>query len=130
MTALTSTTPAPTDSAAAAQAKADALMKDDTLARAKGNTPDQLAARQRVASLFCDIHFPAETAAARAARLATLDYSAPVTNLNGRAVDLQNPRAKGLLGLGRKPAYLVSARFPPQKPEDPIYALEYFPVKA
>jgi len=130
MSSILPTPPAAGDPAAAAQAKSDVWLKDDALARAKGAAAPQLAARQRVARLFCDIHLAAETEDARAAHLACIDYAAPVATVNARNIDVQNPRAKGLLGLGRKPAYLVSARFPPQKPEDPIYALEYFPIKS
>jgi hypothetical protein len=129
MTTILSSAPAQGDSSATAQTQADAWMRDSALAQAKGSTPDHIAARQRVARLFCEIHLPADAPDARAAHLASIDDSAPVANINGRTVDLQNPKAKGFLGLGRKPAYIVSERFPPQKPEDPIYALEYFPVK-
>ena len=122
---------APTmDPTAKAHAMAGAFMKDDALARAKGSTPDQVAARQRVARLFCDIHFASESPELRAGRVALIDFSLPVATINGRAVDPQNPKSKGFLGMGRKPAYFFSAAFVPQKPEDPIYALEYFPVKA
>jgi hypothetical protein len=125
------TKPSVYDQASAAAVKqAELWAQDDALARAKGAAPEQVAARQRVAKLFCEIHFTAESAEVRAGHLASIDYSAPLAPINARTVDPQNPKAKGLFGLGRKPAYLVSARFPPRKPEDPIYALEYFPVKA
>lgn len=113
---------------AEAAKQAELWAKDDALARAKGSGAEQVAARQRVAKLFCGIHFSTETADVMANRLAAIDYSAPLRAVNGRTIDVQNPRAKGFLGLGRTPAYFVSARFPPQKADDPIYALEYFPV--
>jgi hypothetical protein len=122
--------PNPDKTSANAAKQAELWAKDDALARAKGAGVDQIEARRRVAKLFCDIHFPADSAEVVANRLAFIDYSAPVITINGRAVNLENAKAKGLFGLGRKPAYLVSSRFPPQKPEDPIYVLEYFPVKA
>ena len=117
--------------AASAKAKAmtDGWMQDDALARAKGSTPEQVAARQRMAKLFCGMHFSRESEELRGQRLALIDYTAPITSVNGRSVDLQNPKSKGFMGMGRKPAYFISATFPPQKPEDPIYALEYYPVK-
>lgn len=31
--------------------------------------------------------------------------------------------------MGRKPAYLVSQKFPPKGAEDPIYCLQYLPLK-
>ena len=31
---------------------------------------------------------------------------------------------------GRKPAYVLSKQFAPKAETDPVYALEYFPVKA
>jgi hypothetical protein len=117
------------DASAAAQATADARAADDALARSKGATPEHAAARQRVAALFCDTHLPAEPAAARAARLAKIDYASPVVTTNARGVDVSNPRAKGFLGIGRKPAYLLSEKYPPKGPDDPIYALEYLPAK-
>ena len=54
----------------------------------------------------------------------------PVTNVNARTVDASKPKKNGLFGFGRKrPAYLVSKHLPPTKPDDPIYALEYYPLK-
>ena len=112
-----------------AKAKAAQMQNDDKLARAKGSSPEQLIARQHVAAFFREAHCPTDAPEVRAAHLAAIDYGAPVATINGRTVDLQSPRAKGLLGLGRKPAYWVSERFPPKSAEDPIYALEFFPVK-
>ena len=129
-TMFTANPPATSDPSVAAQAQADNCLRDDAQAQAKGSTPEQRAARHRVAQLFCEIHLASDAPEARSTRLAVIDYSAPVAVINGRGVDLQNPKAKGFLGLGRKPVYLVSTRFIPQKPEDPIYALEYIPVKA
>jgi hypothetical protein len=120
----------PEEVSAKARATTDGFLKDDALARAKGAKPEQVAARQRLAKFFCDSHFAAESAELRAGRLAQIDYTAPLATVNGRTVDVQNPKAKGFLGMGRKPAYFVSATYPPQTPEDPIYALEYFPLKA
>jgi hypothetical protein len=109
--------------------QAEAWAQDDALARGKGSSPEQVAARQRVTKLFCAIHFAGEAAEATASRLAAVDYQAPVTTINGRTVDVQNPKAKGFLGLGRKPGYWVSEKYPPKGAEEPIYAIEYFPVK-
>jgi hypothetical protein len=112
------------------QAKADAWLKQDLVARSKGSSPEQIEARKGVARLFCEMHFPADTPAARDARLAQIDYTQPLSPANGRTVDTGNPKASGFLGMGRKPAYLVSAQFLPKKPEDPIYALQYIPLKS
>ena len=112
-----------------AKAKADAWTKDDALARAKGNTPEQIEARKRVAKLFCEIHLPDEKPADRDARLAKIDYTQPLFPNNARGIDVNAPKGTGFLGMGRKPSYLVSVKYPPQKPEDPIYALEYYAVK-
>jgi hypothetical protein len=111
------------------QAQADAWMKDDSLARAKGDTPEQVEARTRVAQLFCQIHLPDDTPDARAARLAAIDYACPVSSTNARGIDVNNTRGTGFLGFGRKKSYILSAKYPPQKDEDPIYALEFTPVK-
>ena len=113
---------------AKARADADAWKKDDALARARGSSAEQIAARQRVVKMFCEIHFPKDTPEIREGKLAQVDYTVPTTTLNGRNVDLDNPKSKGFLGIGRKPAYFVSEAIPPQKPEEPIYVLEYFPV--
>jgi hypothetical protein len=77
--------------------------------------------------LFCEIHFGKSEG--HAGRLAEVDYALPVATVNGHGVDLVNPKGKEFFGMGRKPAYWVSERFPPKTAEDPIYALEYFPVK-
>jgi hypothetical protein len=113
----------------AAQAQADGWAKDDALARGKGAAPEQVEARRRVARMFCEIHLAEEKAEDRGARLAGVDYGMPVATVNGRGVDVGNPKGKGFLGMGRKPAYWVSERFAPKGAEDPIYALEYYPVK-
>ena len=105
--------------------KAQAQIADDNLARAKGHSPEQVQARQRVAKIFAEMHLPAD---AHAAGLSAIDYAMPLNTVNGRKVDVNNPKS-GFLGLGRRPAYLVSTRFAPKKPEDPIYALEYCPLK-
>ena len=112
-----------------ARAKADAWMKDDNLARAKGSTPEQIDARKRVAKLFCDMHLPTEKPPQIDARLAQIDYTQTVTTTNGRQKKLDDPKGTGFLGFGRKPAYLVSTQCPPKTDADPIYALEYFPLK-
>jgi len=112
-----------------AQAKADGWMKDDTLARTKGSLPEQVEARKRVARLFCQIHLPDEKPPERDARLAVIDYTQPLFPNNARGIDINAPKSTGFLGMGRKPAYIVSVKFPPRKPDDPVYALEYFPVK-
>jgi hypothetical protein len=120
----------PAGAEAAARSRADALLKDDTLAQSKGNTPEHIEARQRVAKLFCEIHLPTETPDAIAARLAAIDYTCPVVNINVRGVNLDAPKKKaGFFGLKRQPSMIISTVFPPVKPEDPVYALEFFPVK-
>ena len=111
-----------------AQAKAEAMKKDDTLARSKGSAPEQVEARKRVAKLFCEIHFPNDKPEQVEARLAAFDYTQTVTTANGRSKKLEEPRG-GFLGLGRKPSYLVSERFPPKTESDPLYVLEYFSLK-
>ena len=114
---------------ASAQAHADALYRDDALAQSKGESPEHRQARQRVARLFCELHLPDDTPADRDTRLAAIDYTFPVTSTNARGVDVNNNKSKGFLGMGRKKAYIISLRYPPQKPEDPVYALEYTPIK-
>ncbi|MGN6366892.1 MAG: hypothetical protein ACTHN5_01385 [Phycisphaerae bacterium] len=111
-----------------ARAKADAMMKDDTLARGKGSSPEQIEARKRVAKLFCEIHLPDEKPEQIEARLGQFDYTQTVTSTNGRLKKLDDPKG-GFFGLGRKPAYIVSQRCPPKTESDPIYVLEYFPLK-
>jgi hypothetical protein len=112
------------------KARSAAVLREYELATAKGSSPDQVLARQHVAATFVDLHFPAETPSIRQARLAPIDYTQPLAVQNGRVVDIRNPKSSGFLGFGRKPAYLVSAAFTPNKPEDPIYVLEYFPRKS
>ena len=108
--------------------KADAMIQDDSLARSKGNGPEQIEARRRVALLFCKCHLPKETPELQANRLAMIDYTSPVISTNAKGIDINNPK-RGFLGMGRKPAYFISEAIPPKKPEDPVYALEYFPLK-
>jgi hypothetical protein len=115
---------------AAARAKADALLQDDTLAQSKGNTPEHIAARQRVARQFCDIHLPNEDTATRDARLASIDYTCPVVVMNAKGIDPNAPKKRGLFDFKRKPTHVLSTCFPPQKPDDPVYALEYFVIKS
>jgi hypothetical protein len=110
-----------------ARATADACLKDHDLARAKGQSPEQIQARHRVLKVFCEQHLPSESPETFAARV---DFSQPLLSTNARGIDLNNPKSKGFLGLGRKPAYLLSQRFPPKTDTDPLYALEYFPLKS
>jgi hypothetical protein len=114
------------DAEAAAQARADGLMKDDALARAKGKTPEQIEARKRVAAVFCELHLSQQKPEEIQALLAAMDYDMTVSTTNGRNVDLENPKGSGFLGLGRKPVYLQSKAYPPADDQHPIYALEYF----
>jgi hypothetical protein len=111
----------------AAKATNDAATKDDALAREKGSTPSHIEARKRVASLFCSTHFPKDAPAVREGRLALIDFTQPLFAVNGRTIDPN--KSAGFLGMGRKPAYLVSEAYPPKKPDDPIYALQYVPLK-
>ncbi len=113
-----------------ARATADALQKDHLLGMAKGHSPDQIAARKRVYKTFCDQHLPNEKPENIQALAARIDYTQPMLSTNARGIDVNNPKSKGLLGLGRKPAYLLSQQFPPKSDSDPIYALEYFPLKS
>ena len=108
----------------------EANRRDTALALSSGTTPEHQAARRRVADQFCGIHFSHESAPARTARLARIDYTQPVCVRNVRGVDVENPKRSGFLGLGRKPEYFISTVFPPREPDDPIYALEYYPVKS
>lgn len=112
-----------------AKAQSDQWMKDDNLARAKGSTPEHIEARKRVAKLFMEMHFDDHSPAVTAPYLAAIDYTLPVTTTNGRIKNLENPKGSGLLGMGRKPAYIQSKRFPPKNDTDPIYVLEFYPVK-
>jgi hypothetical protein len=113
-----------------AQARADALVQDDTLAQSKGTTPEHIEARKRVAKLFCDIHLAKENAATRDAHLAAIDYTCPVVIINARTVESAAPKKAGFFaGFRRKPNHLLSTAFPPKKPDDPVYALEYFVPK-
>jgi hypothetical protein len=114
-----------TKALAHAKVKSDAIANDDALAREKGSTPAHIEARKRVADLFCTQHFPRDTPAAIDARLAAIDFSQPVFPTDGRAAS----KPAGFFGLGRKPAFLVSDAFPPKAPTDPIYALQYIPIK-
>src|SRR2546423_1120519 len=91
------------DPSAAAQSRADACARDDALARGKGASPEQAAARKRVAALFCQCHLPAETSDAVQAILQAIDCAQPVTTTNGRMVNLENPKGRGFLGMGNKP---------------------------
>lgn len=110
------------------RARTAAWMSDDTLARNKGNAPEQVEARKRVARLFCELHLPEEAVPARDARLAGIDYALPVATTNARGIDVNNPKA-GFLGMGRKPTYILSAKYPPKTDQDPLYALSCFPLK-
>ena len=114
---------------AAAKAQADAWARDADLASSKENAPASIEARKRVAKQFSDIHLQSDSPAERAAGLNRVDYAMPVTNVNARTVDISKPKKNGLFGFGRAPAYLVSKHLPPTKPDDPIYALEYYPLK-
>jgi hypothetical protein len=112
-----------------AQAKADQFMKDDQLARTKGDSPEQVEARKRVAALYLEMHYPQESGAEIEKILSVIDYQMTVSTTNGRFVDMENPKGIGFLGFGRKPCYLVSKAYPPHDEQQPIYALEYFAVE-
>jgi hypothetical protein len=113
-----------------ARATADSLQKDHALALAKGHSPEQIEARNRVYKTFCDQHLPNEKPENMQALAVQIDYTAPMVSMNARGIDVNNPKSKGLLHLGRKPAYLLSRQFPPKTDADPLYALEYFPLKS
>jgi hypothetical protein len=112
----------------AAKVKADQLLQDHDLGRAKGQSPEQIAARKRVVEVFLEQHLPEEPAEALATLKAGVDYTQPLVSTNARGIDIAKPKGKGFLGMGRKPAYLLSKRFAPRGESDPMYALEYFPV--
>jgi hypothetical protein len=95
------------------------------LGATKGNSPDHAAARRTTILDFLGFHDP-KTAAKPDPFLATVDFSQPVRIVNGRTLDIANPKATGLFGMGRKPSYLKSEKMPPKKEDDPLYALEYF----
>jgi hypothetical protein len=114
---------------AEARAKGAQLQQDHKLALAKGQTPEQIVARKRVVNVFWEQHLPHEKPEALQAFTARVDFTQPLVSMNARGIDVNDPKAKGFLGLGRKPAYLLSRQFPPHTDADPIYALEYFPVK-
>jgi hypothetical protein len=113
-----------------ARAIADALQKDHALALAKGHSPEQIEARKRVYKTFSEQHLPQEKPENIQALAAAIDYTQPLVSMNARGIDVNNPKSKGMLGLGRKPAYLLSQQFPPKTDADPLYALEYFPLKS
>ena len=114
---------------AQARAQAAKLQQDHKLALSKGQSPAQIEARQRVVNVFWEQHLPHKKPDALQAFAARVDLTQPLVSMNARGLDVNNPKAKGLLGLGRKPAYLLSPQFPPKSDTDPIYALEYFPLK-
>src|SRR5512140_3112455 len=99
---------------AQARAIADALQKDHALALAKGHSPEQIEARKRVYKIFCEQHLPNEKPENIQALAPQIDYTQPVVCMNARGLDVNNPKSKGMLGLGRKPAYLLSQQFPPK----------------
>jgi len=112
-----------------AQTAADEACRCHDLARAKGATPEHMAARQKVIRTFFGLHLPEKPPAEVEAYLQNVDLRQPVQVVNAAGVDTNAPASGGILGLGRKPQYLVSPRFPPTSPGDPIYALKSFPAK-
>jgi hypothetical protein len=110
--------------------ESDRLIKEDTLAREKGKMPEQVQARRAVAEQFLEMHMPEDSTTARDALLAEMDYERPIRVINAAGMDVEHPKGTGFLGLGGKPAYVLSKRFPPKLAEDPIYALEYFRAAA
>jgi hypothetical protein len=118
------------DCEAAAHVQAEQYKKDDTLARTKGKTPEQIEARKRVAALYLELHYPQVKPDEIQNVLAVIDYEMTVSTTNGRYVDLEKPKGTGFMGFGRKPQYLVSKAYPPKEEKDPIYALEYFVVES
>jgi hypothetical protein len=113
-----------------AAAKSEPLKKDHELALVKGQSPEQIEARKRVVRLFFELHLPDETPDAVEAFLQRVDCTQPLVSMNARGIDVQNPKARGFLGLGRKPAYLLSKRYAPAQDTDPLHALEYYPAQA
>lgn len=114
---------------AEARALSDQLQKDHALALAKGSSPEQIEARHRVVKVFCEQHLPHEKPETLQALYSRVDYTQPLVSMNARGIDVVNPKARGLLGMGRKPAYLLSQQFPSASDTAPVYALEYFPVQ-
>lgn len=115
---------------AQAQEKGERLKRDHELALAKGQDPEQIEARKRVVQIFFEQHLPDEPPEVVAAFLQKVDCTQPVVSMNARGIDVQNPKARGFLGFGRKPAYVVSKKYVPAHDHDPIHALEYYPVQA
>lgn len=96
------------------------------VAGAKGSGPEHAAARTTVIKGFLKFHDPEKFAHSKAF-IDTVDLGQPVRVVNGKTTDIQNPKGTGFFGRGKKPAYLASATQPPKAPDDPLYALEYFP---
>lgn len=96
------------------------------VAGSKGSGPEHASARVTVIKGFLKFHDPDKFAKSKAF-IDTVDLGQPVRVVNGKDTDIQNPKGTGFFGRGRKPAYLASATQPPKAPEDPLYALEYFP---
>ena len=109
---------------AEAERRAAAWQADATLAAGSGKTPEHIAARQRVARQFIELHLPDKTPQQIDQILAGIDFSQPVQVVNGAE---KNARAKPIWG--RAPQLLESERFKPAKPEDPIYALKSYPAR-
>ncbi|MCY2954012.1 MAG: hypothetical protein NTU53_18880 [Planctomycetota bacterium] len=107
-----------------ARQSAERMMSDAELAAASGKAPEHLAARQRVARQFIEIHLPDKTPEQVDQILAGIDFSQPVQVVNGAE---KSARAKPIWG--RAPQLLESERFKPAKPEDPIYALKSYPAR-
>src|SRR5689334_19899287 len=104
---------------------AEKLLAEYLKSCAKGNSPEQIEFRKSAAKQFARIHLRAGESDPQ---LANIDFSHPVTTVNAQTINHANPKSRGFLGLGKKPSYLLTQNFPPKKPEDPYYALEYFPL--
>ncbi len=106
--------------------QADAWQADAALAAAEGRTPGHLAARQRVARQFVEIHLPDKTAQEVHGILAGIDWSEPVVVVNGA---VQAEERKSFWRKPKTSQLLFGERFKPRNSDDPIYALKSYPVK-
>lgn len=112
-----------------AQAEADELARLHQLAARTGTSAEQQASRRQVVQIFWNAHLPDKTPTEIETYLLSIDISQPVQVINARGLDTSATPTRGFLGLGAKPRYLLSQRFPPQTPDDPVYALKATPAK-
>jgi len=112
----------------AAQARSDASQKQHELAAQRGQAPEQRAARQTVVINFFELHLPKKKEQAEA-YLQQVDLSQPVCVVNAAGIDTAAAPSRGLLGVGKRPQYLVSEAVPPADAASPVYALRSMPAR-